>query len=105
MATPLFPSHLTLTSVVFELLKSVLGIGHIWYLTLTSVVFESGVVWDVEIDNKFNFNKCCIWIDCLDRYVPQLKKFNFNKCCIWIRNTGCSAFEAFYLTLTSVVFE
>ena len=32
-------------------------------LTLTSVVFELQELLRQIRDNKFNFNKCCIWIE------------------------------------------
>ena len=55
---------------------------------------------------QFNFNKCCIWINCDVDTIQVANLFNFNKCCIWI---CCSFASRSYfwldLTLTSVVFE
>ena len=80
----LYLLYLTLTSVVFEY-----GIRNFWChfyfnLTLTSVVFESvkSICWLIR--DKFNFNKCCIWIEELFYHFRQKHQFNFNKCCIWI---------------------
>ena len=53
--------NLTLTSVVFELCKSILINKIIYNLTLTSVVFESALISiSFGLFLEFNFNKCCI---------------------------------------------
>ena len=77
--------NLTLTSVVFELIKLHTSIRCNIYLTLTSVVFE----WIEETKSdiagtEFNFNKCCIWISHFITLYILFVLFNFNKCCIWI---------------------
>ena len=54
---------------------------------------------------KFNFNKCCIWIEEQQRATESIEQFNFNKCCIWITSIINEYGKGLYLTLTSVVFE
>ena len=54
-------THLTLTSVVFELDRKQKDKTLMVYLTLTSVVFEYIIYSKLKcIFGIFNFNKCCI---------------------------------------------
>ena len=57
-----------------------------FYLTLTSVVFESNNPCENIDLPKFNFNKCCIWIQYVSKKQWNYAVFNFNKCCIWIKS-------------------
>ena len=76
------------------------------YLTLTSVVFEFKINVAITLHKaKFNFNKCCIWIERRGACMTLRDGFNFNKCCIWIIRDGIVSTVDANLTLTSVVFE
>ena len=76
------------------------------YLTLTRVVFELVKFHtSIRCNILFNFNKSCIWILEDDKQWHSYARFNFNKSCIWILSS--CRFRIFYtnLTLTRVVFE
>ena len=77
-------SYLTLTRVVFELVKF-----HTSIRCNILFNFNKSCIWILEDDKqwhsyaRFNFNKSCIWIN---RSIPAVEPavFNFNKSCIWI---------------------
>ena len=79
-----FNLNLTLTNVVFEYRRICRQNRENNYLTLTNVVFE---FWAMNI------------------YVVWSNRFNFNKCCIWIRLAKIALARLHNLTLTNVVFE
>ena len=68
-----------------NILEMVQEIQEGFYLTLTSVVFECSFLYDIYFFIRFNFNKCCIWIQKTWQANAIPWRFNFNKCCIWIQ--------------------
>ena len=74
-------------------------------LTLTSVVFEFECYVIIYVSDKFNFNKCCIWIEM--QRVAQNTEVNLTLTSVvfelYIIYSSLNNFNN--LTLTSVVFE
>ena len=100
------PSNLTLTSVVFEFVWIMCFNPFPCYLTLTSVVFELYIK-DADDFTERDLTLTSVVFECkvLSTCFKCWIKFNFNKCCIWIDEQLAEYKKQQDLTLTSVVFE